>query len=96
MAPQDVEQVPAPGSSKMVKVPSGARRNPCRAALVSRMNPAIAPEVLMPLAKVPWPARVPAPGASNLVTVVLVPAAFTEGPSPNVQRTRQNAIGRRG
>src|SRR5260370_41108018 len=97
MAPQDVEQVPAPGSSKMVRVPSGARRNPCRAALVSRMNPAVAPEVLMPLAKVPWVAAVPAPGASNVVLVVVfVPPAFTERPSPNVQRTKQSAIGRRG
>src|SRR5260370_29617020 len=96
MVPQDVEQVPAPGSSKMVKVPSGARRKPCRAALTSRVNPVIAPEGLMPLGKVPWLAAVPAPGASNVVMVVFVPPAFTERPSPNVHRTRQSAIGRRG
>jgi len=80
----------------MVKVPSGARRYPCRAELASRMNPVIAPESFMPLAKVPWPAAVPAPGASNVVMIVFVPPAFTERPSPNVQRTRQSAIRRRG
>src|SRR5436190_1289801 len=78
MVPQDVEQMPAAGSSKVVKVPSGARRNPCRATLASRVNPVIAPEVLMPLGKVPWLAAVPAPGASNLMMVVSVPPAFTE------------------
>jgi hypothetical protein len=45
---------------------------------------------------VPWPAAVPAPGASNVVIVVLVSPAFTESFSPKVQRTRQSAIGRRG
>src|SRR5262249_10212681 len=96
MVPQDVEQMPAFGSSKMVKVPSGARRKPCRALLASRVNPVIAPARLMAKATVPWLAAVPAPGASNLVMVVFVPAAFTERPSPNVQRTRQSAIDRRG
>src|SRR4029077_2743274 len=96
MFPQDAEQVPAFGSSKLVKVPAGARRKPCRALLASRMYPAIAPERLIAKAMVPWPAAVPAPGASNVVMVVVVPPAFTEWPSPNVQRTRQSAIGRRG
>jgi hypothetical protein len=61
------------------------------------MNPVIAPEGLMPLGKVPWPAAVPAPGASNVVMVVLVVGpAFTERPSPNVQRTRQSTLDERG
>jgi hypothetical protein len=59
------------------------------------MNPVIAPEGLMPLGKVPWPAAVPAPGASNVVMFVIEPA-FTESLSPNVQRTRQSTIDRRG
>src|SRR5436305_14800370 len=96
MFPQDAEQLPAFGSSKMVKVPSGARRKPCRALLASRVNPAIAPERVMAKAMVPWPAAVPAPGASDVVMVVVVPLAFTERPSPNIQRTRHSAYGRRG
>src|SRR5207237_9617595 len=95
MVPHDIEQVPAAGSSKMVKVPSGARRNPCRAALASRMNPVTAPEVFMPLAKVPWPAAVPAPGASNLViVVVVVPPASAERHNPHVHMTQHNGVGR--
>src|SRR5436309_15781043 len=87
MFPQDAEQLPAFGSSKIVKVPSGARRKPCRALFASRVNPAIAPERLMAKAKVPWPAAVPAPGASTVVVVVVGPLAFTERHSHDMQRT---------
>src|SRR5260370_36838995 len=96
MFSQDAEQLAAFGSSKMVKVPSGARRKPCRALLAYRVNPAIAPERLMAKAMVPWPTAVPAPGASNVVMVVVVPLPFTEWPSPHLPRTRQRPIGRRG
>src|ERR1700719_3940996 len=91
MVPQETEQVPAAGSSMMVKHPSWPRTKACRAALASRMNPVIAPEALMPLGKVPRPGAVPAPGASNVVMVVVFSPAFAKKPSPNVHRTRQSA-----
>src|SRR5580704_2519045 len=80
----------------MVKCPSQVRRKACRALLASRMNPVIAPELLMPLGNVPKPGCVPAPGASNVVMHVFFSPAFTESPSPNVQSTSQSAIGRHG
>ena len=49
-------------------------------------TPAIVPLWLMLKAKVPWPALVPAPGASN---VMLDFAAIAERPSPTVARARQ-------
>src|ERR1700693_2702747 len=97
MLPQDAEQVPAFGSSNIVNVPSGARRKACRAELAARMNATMDPGLLIPLAKGPWPAAVPAPGASNGMMHIFFPPAFAVRLSPNVQRTtRHSAIRRRG
>jgi hypothetical protein len=59
-----------PGGSNAVKVPSGARTAACNMPLASMKASAIAPSGLMPsvkVTKVPWPAPVPAPGASKVV-----------------------------
>ena len=61
--------MPAPGTSKVVMAPSGARRKPSLTSLASPYFPAIAPAGLMLWARVPWSGPVPAPGASKFVIV---------------------------